>query len=255
MRHTLIIGGTRGIGRAAARALVDDGHVLSIVSRRSPPAKLKRARYWQADVADADTIGPVLERILQSRGPLTHLVFLQRYRGEADDWDGEMRTTLTATRNVIERLADAFDRSSEKSIVLMGSVASRMIADEQSAGYHVAKAGLVQMARYYAIALASRGIRVNAVSPGIVLKDEARAFYRGKRELLSLYRRIIPRGRMTEASEIAQVVAFLCSWRSSAINGQEIIADAGLSNRWQESLTRSAALKNLDITRRKGRKK
>jgi NAD(P)-dependent dehydrogenase (short-subunit alcohol dehydrogenase family) len=119
----------------------------------------------------------------------------------------------------------------------------------------VAKAGLVQMARYYAVALAPRGIRVNAVSPGVVLKDEARAFYRGKPELLRLYGRIIPGGRMTEASEIAQVAAFLCSPKSSAINGQEIVADAGLSNRWQESLTRSTALKKLEITRRKGPKR
>ena len=90
--HSLVIGGTRGIGRAVVRTLAQDDRVVSVIGRR-PPSEADRgisaARYWAVDLTDDDGISAALGEITRLRGPLSNLVFLQRYRGEGDPWKGE----------------------------------------------------------------------------------------------------------------------------------------------------------------------
>jgi NAD(P)-dependent dehydrogenase (short-subunit alcohol dehydrogenase family) len=193
------------------------------------------------DLAVPDQIPSTLNKIIRENGKLTHLVFLQRYRGAEDDWASEMQISLTATKVAIEYLAGEFDGALANSIVLVGSIAGHFIANEQPVGYHVAKAGIVQMARYYAVGLGPRGIRVNCVSPGTVLKDESKAFYLGNKALLKHYQTITPLGRMGTAQEIAQVIAFLCSPNASFLTGQNIVVDGGLSLQSQDTISRRVA--------------
>lgn len=238
--HTLVVGGTKGIGRAVVRLLAAENHQVSVIARCLPPAtpaaSLPNVKYWAADLTDQASVAPVLGEILEKNGKLGHLVCLQRYRGKDDDWLGEIETTVTGTRYLIERLADEFDSSGDRSIVLANSITDRFVVDNQPLSYHVAKAGIDQMIRYYAVTLGSRGIRVNGVSPGTILKEESKHFYLQNEHLHDLYRSIIPLNRMGTAEEVAQVIEFLCSPKASFITGQTIIVDGGLSLRWQETL-------------------
>jgi NAD(P)-dependent dehydrogenase (short-subunit alcohol dehydrogenase family) len=114
----------------------------------------------------------VLAQVRESvrvQGPLTGAVFLQRFRGEGDSWDGEIRTTLSATKFLVENLVADFDPEGRGAIVMVSSNAGRYVARNQPLSYHVAKAGLNQMTRYFAAVLGKKGIRVNAVSPCTVL--------------------------------------------------------------------------------------
>jgi len=254
--HSLVVGGTRGIGRAVVEALAEQGHRVSVIGRR-PPSEGDRqranVRYWVVDVEDRTGLHAVLEAVLDHHGPLTTIVFLQRYRGKGDDWRGEFQTSLTATKTIIERLVDHFDTTQENAMVMVSSVASRFVADEQPMSYHVAKAGLEQMVRWYAVALGPKRIRVNGVSCSAVLKDESRTFYEQHPTLRQLYERIIPLGRMGTANEIASVVAFLCSPKASFLTGQSLVVDGGLSVRWHESLARHLTpLHGLRVTERSG---
>lgn len=240
--HSLVVGGTRGIGRAVVRTFTDAGHRVSVIGRRPAAERdedIPGTEYWTVDVVDEGAVSAALTEILDRRGKLSNLVFLQRYRGQGDPWTGEIETTLTATRNIIERLGDHFDRAGDCGIVVLSSMADQYVIEGQPVGYHVVKAGLQQMVRYYAVKLGPRGIRVNSVSPGTVLKDENREFYLRNAELQELFKQTIPLGRMGTARETANVVAFLCSPEASFVTGQNIVVDGGVSLRSQEALARA----------------
>jgi NAD(P)-dependent dehydrogenase (short-subunit alcohol dehydrogenase family) len=240
--HTLIVGGTRGTGRAVVRQFLSRGHVVSVIGHRRPPeARRANMRHYSVELTEAAPLSAALRECIRRDGPLSNLVFLQRFRGEGDPWQGELDVSLTATRNIIEGLSRHFARGTTGSIVIVSSNSSRLVADEQPVGYHAAKAALWQMARWYAVALGPRGIRVNCVTPGTVLKAESREFYLRNKPLQRLYRKITPLGRMGTAEEIAGVIAFLCSPAASFVTGQDIAVDGGLSLLWQESLARKAA--------------
>ncbi len=242
--HTLVIGGTRGIGRALVETLVAGGHFVSVVGRRPvsemPPVR-PNVSCWSVDLADIEKLHTSLSEIVSRDGKVNHIVFFQRYRGSGDAWSEELQTSLTATAKTIEFLAGHFGVHSDNSIVLVSSIAASFVAIEQPVGYHVTKAGIVQMARYFAVVLGPRGIRVNSVSPGTVLKEESMEFYLKNKELLDLYRTITPLGRMGTAEEISGVIEFLCSRKASLVTGQNLVLDGGISLQSHESLCRRVA--------------
>lgn len=80
--HTLVVGGTRGIGRALVKALIAEGGAVSVFARRAPAKKVSRARYWTVDVTDSRQVADSLRDVVRPRGKLDGLVFFQRYRGE-----------------------------------------------------------------------------------------------------------------------------------------------------------------------------
>ena len=252
-QHTLVIGGTRGMGRELVRTLAAENHVVSVIGRRppsEPDSQTPEVHYWALDLLDQARLKETLGEIVSKKGKLHNLVFFQRYRGKDDPWEGEIQTSLTATMNAIEYLAGEFRPGENNSVVVVGSVANHLVAEEQPLSYHVAKGGLSQLVRYYAVVLGRKGIRVNSVSPGSVLKEETKEFYLQNSVLQELYETITPLGRMGTATEVANVVAFLCSPKASYITGQDIVVDGGISLQWQETLARKLTpMRDLRVTR------
>ena len=250
-QHAIVIGGTTGIGRALVRRYAKEGMRVSVIGKELPPAEdqeKNNVRYWVADLGDAESLRTSLAEILRVHGKVSSVAFFQRYRGE-DSWNGDWQIILTATKTTVETLENEFDEEGSRAMVMIGSVANRFVAEEQDLSYHVTKAGLLQMVRYYAVTLAQRGIRVNSVSPGVVLKDEAKGFYGEHQEILDLYAEAIPLGRMASSEDIANVVAFLCSSQASYITGQDIVVDGGMTLPVQASLARRiSALNEVQIT-------
>lgn len=240
MIHSLVIGGTRGVGRETVKLFLEQDHIVSVIGKRQPTTVENvsdNVRYWCVDFCDDSALDEVLLAVL-NRGALNNIVFSNRYRGGGDTWNGEIATSLSATKKIVERLAGNFATDTTNSIVFTSSIVSHLVADEQPVGYHIAKAGLNQMARYYAMTLGKQGIRVNTVSPSIFIKDESREYYREHPELCSLFSKITPLGRICEASEIASVISFLCSSAASFITGQDIVVDGGISLQAQPTLAR-----------------
>lgn len=245
-KHTLVIGGTRGIGKTIVETLTSEGYFVSVISRGNTYKKLNNPHvyYWPADISDRKELIKTIRKIIKQNGKLSHLVFCQRYRDSGDTWQGELEISLTATKNIIEYVSDEFNDIANRSIVIISSVASRLVGLEQPLGYHVAKAGLDALVRFFAVSLGPKGIRTNSISPSTILKDESRQFYLKNKKLQKLYKQIIPLGRMGTSQNIADTVSFLCSPKSAFITGQNIIVDGGLSLHSQESLARK--LTSLD---------
>jgi NAD(P)-dependent dehydrogenase (short-subunit alcohol dehydrogenase family) len=237
--HALVVGGTRGIGHAVASMFARQGYVVSVIGRTAPkPSAERKIRFFPGDLAQTDSLPALASQIVAVRGPLQSLVFLQRFRGGGDPWNLELQVSLTATRIIIESTQRGFGPG-PNSIVVVGSIASQLVAEEQSAGYHAVKGALRQLVRYYACALGPSGIRVNSVSPGVILKPEAREFYAANPKLVQLYERIAPLRRFGTAAEVAGVVKFLCSGDAAFVTGQDIVVDGGISMVWQASLARA----------------
>jgi NAD(P)-dependent dehydrogenase (short-subunit alcohol dehydrogenase family) len=232
-KHSLIIGGSKGTGRAVAMLFSEKNHKVSVISRSLPENPVTDVNYVQADL-EKDDLNPKLDEIVSKNGPIDNLVFCQRYRGKDNDWQGEFEVSVNATKNIIEYFSNNFNAKSG-SIVLISSVASKFVLYQPPLSYHVAKASMEKMAEYYAVNLAPKGIRVNAVLPGTILKDENKEFYKSKPDLMKLYADNIPMGRMISSQEIANVVDFLCSDNASAVTGQKIAVDGGMSLIGQES--------------------
>ncbi len=190
------------------------------------------------DLTDAASIPGALDRAIEAGGAPSYVVFCQRYRGSGDPWAGELDATLTATRTAIEHLAGRFAEGADRGIVLVSSVFGASVGDGQPVGYHVGKAGLNHMMRWYAVNLGPRGIRVNAVTPFTYLKDESKAFFLDNAPLLAAYNDMIPLGRMATTEDIADAIAFLASDQSRYVTGHNLYVDGGLSAVWPESLMR-----------------
>jgi NAD(P)-dependent dehydrogenase (short-subunit alcohol dehydrogenase family) len=135
------------------------------------------------------------------------------------------------------------------SIVVMGSVAGVSVEDEQPVSYHAGKAALLEMVKYYAVRLGPKGIRVNYIIPGLTIKPEAREFYDANPELEQTYEAITPLGRMGTVEDIANLVDFLISEKSSYMTGQTLTLDGGIGLRSQWNLARKVSpnLRDLNV--------
>lgn len=145
-----------------------------------------------------------------------------------------MDCSISLTRHLIEGMLKGALLSPAASIVMVGSVASEYVCPEQDLGYHVGKAGMLQMARYYALKLAP--IRVNTVSPCVVLKTGVP--FPARPELIARFEKFIPLGRRGIAQDIINAIEFLLSNKAAYITGQNIVVDGGLTLRSHESMLR-----------------
>ena len=195
---------------------------------------------YGVDVGDGPALRTCLDEAVDRGGKVSCLVFLQRHRGTADEFDKDLAVSLSGSRVAVEHLTGrkGFADGPATSIVFVSSIADRYVAPEQSAGYHVAKAGLSQLARFYALQLGPAGIRVNMVSPCVVAKDAAGAFYEKNAWLVDRYKRFVPLGRMGRSQDIVNAIMFLASEQAAYITGQNLVVDGGLTLRSHESLIR-----------------
>ena len=239
MIHTLVVGGTRGIGRAVVRRFASEPDAaVSVLGRAElEESALPNVRSWSVDAADASALQAAVDEVV-AVGPLRNLVLLQRYRGDGDAWQGELDVSLSATRLILDQADRLF--AGTGAVVIVGSHAAELVAGEQPVGYHAAKAALRQMARFYAVALGPAGIRVNCVTPGAVLKEESRERYLAE-PFAATIADATPLGRIGTSEDVADAVAVLCSDATSFVTGQELAVDGGLSLLWQESLIRRLA--------------
>lgn len=243
MTHLLIIGGTKGLGKAFCTAMSATPCRITVIARSVPASAVstENHRYIAADVTVAASLKAALEQAVAQGGKIHQVAFFQQDRAKDNSWSRKLACTLTATHTAMEILQDHFAPEGDKAVVFLTSIASRFVADEQDVGYHAAKTGLLGLGRYYAFKLGAHGVRVNCVTPGTVLKEEAKEFYLKNPELRELLQQTIPLRRMGTAAEVTAAIKFLLSPEASFITGQELVVDGGAGLQSQESLARALA--------------
>jgi len=247
-KYALVTGGSRGIGRGIALKLAEAGANVAIHYYRNEGCArdtLAQVRekgadglVVQADVSRPEEVRGVFQQVEREFGRLD--VFVSNARPELPTfYQPPLDITLESWRMAIDSQATAFLVGAQESTRLMGA-GGRIVAITYApsartgswqpwVGMGAAKAALEAMVKYFAVALASRGITVNAVSPGLTwdsvlngLPDPVVAASRAWHES-----GWTPMGRMGTPADIGNTVALLCSAQAAWTTGQVIYADGG----------------------------
>ena len=235
--NVLVTGGSRGIGRAIALRFARDG------ARRVAIGYLRNDKAAEATAEELRVAGaePVLVRgnVTSARvldevaglGPLDVLVHNAASGVIRDALDTEEKHwdwTLGANARALLALAKAAapQMPAGSSVVGISSLGSQRVLPGYSL-VGVSKAALEALIRYLAVELAPRGIRVNAISGGIV-ETGALEHFPNREEMLA-FGRANPAGRLVEPEDIAGAVAFLCSPDAEMVRGHVLVVDGGFS--------------------------
>ncbi|EHP44738.1 3-ketoacyl-ACP reductase [Cupriavidus basilensis OR16] len=225
----LVTGGSGAIGQAICVALAQAGHEVWVHANRNLAqaeavagtirAVGGRAHAIAFDVTDADATDAALRRILAD-GPVQILVNNAGIHDDApmvgmtrEQWRSVIDVSLNGFFNVTQPLLMPMMRTRWGRIVSMASVAALM-GNRGQANYAAAKAGLIAATRSLSIEMASRGVTVNAVAPGIVESPMI-----GQAFPVERIRQLVPAGRAGSAQEVAAMVAYLVSDAAAYVTG------------------------------------
>jgi 3-oxoacyl-[acyl-carrier protein] reductase len=217
-KRALVTGGGRGIGKATARALATRGFEVIVADLDADAAAATAAEV--AVEAAAAEVGE-LDALINNAGIWRFAPILEAEPADiAEVLAVNLLGTLWCIRAFVEGLA-----ARRGSIVNLSSLAAKTLASGVGS-YTISKAGVEALSQQLARELGPRGIRVNAVGPGLVVTEGTEANYQG--EAARQRAASVPLGRLGAAADIAEVVAWLASSDSSYVSGQVIYVDGAL---------------------------
>ncbi len=237
--RALVTGGSGALGQAISEALAKAGHEVWVHANRSlaqAEATAQRivaaggsARAIAFDVTDADATQRALEGLLES-APVQILINNAGIHDDApmpgmtqQQWRSVIDVSLNGFFNVTQPLLMPMIRTRWGRIVNMASVAGVM-GNRGQVNYAAAKAGLIGATKSLSLELASRGITVNAVAPGIIESPMAGSAFPPER-----IKQLVPAQRAGQPEEVASMVAYLVSDAAAYVTGQVLSINGGLA--------------------------
>ena len=245
-RKAAITGGTRGIGRAIAELLADEGCDIAICARgedsigstvEALKAKGVNATGGAADVRDGQAMTDWAAAAADTLGGIDILIANASGFGVTLDdagWREGYEVDIMGTFHAVEAVMPALEKSDAGAIVAISSIA----AVESSGSvrpYNAVKAAVIAYVSNLAGALASRNIRANCVSPGTIY-FEGGVWHQRELDAPEIYQGALaknPMGRMGSAEEVANAAVFLASPAASFVTGTNLIVDGAFTNRVQ----------------------
>jgi 3-oxoacyl-[acyl-carrier protein] reductase len=238
----LVTGGSRGIGRACAVAFAKAGAALVVINYAGNEAAAQesvklvqeagaKAEAVKFDVADTAACAAAVDSIVKTHGRLDVLVnnagvavdgLVMRMKDE--DWDKQLDTNLKGAFALIRAASRPMMKQRGGAIVNLTSIVGESGNGGQSA-YSASKAGLIGLTKSVAKELASRNIRVNAVSPGFIGTDMTAGI---NDEMRKKMLENIPLARLGSPEEVANAVVFLASDAATYITGEVLKVNGGM---------------------------
>lgn len=240
-KTAIVTGGSRGIGRAIALKLAQQGAKVAIVYAGNTQAAEQtvselaalgsEAKAYQCNVADFEAVKQLCKTMLQEMGPVDILVNnagIVRDKlvplMKEEDFDAVLATNLKGAFNMTKNLYSNFIRKKSGRIINITSVVGLM-GNAGQANYAAAKAGLIGFSKSVAKELAGKNVTCNCIAPGFIETDMTAQL---DEKMKDLYAQSIPLKRMGKAEEIAELAAFLASEAAGYITGEVIRIDGGL---------------------------
>lgn len=240
--RTIVTGAASGIGLACVDALLAQGEAVCAIDRVPMPRTHARLTWVQCDITHSSTPATICAHATADGhriAGLVHAAGINRlcHPFDVDEahWDTVMNVNAKATWFLTVAVLKQMITHESGSVVLLASIAGKMASTIQHPIYNVSKAAVIAMTKTFAQSVATNGVRVNCICPGIIdtpMQDHVTAEL--AHDVLTpaqiAQQRIakVPMARMGTASEIAQVVLFLLGAHASYIHGQAINIDGGL---------------------------
>jgi len=229
----LVTGGSRGIGRAIAKSLLEGGAKVALTATTVERAA-EAARAFEAEGVRgyAGTPREVAEAVLKDFGRCDALVLNAGITRDQlalgmpeEDWDAVLDTNLKAAFQMVQALYRNFMKQRTGRIIAISSVVG-LTGNAGQSNYAASKGGLISLMRSFAKELGSRNVTANVVAPGFIATDMTKNL---GDEVAQLAAKATPLKRIGTPEDVAAVVRFLASDAASYVTGQVIAVDGGMT--------------------------
>ena len=236
-RTALVTGGASGIGRATARLFAREGAAVAVLDRDGDGAREVAAEIgghaFEADVRNGDAVRAVVDAAFAALGGISILVnnagvgdLRPLHTVDERLWHRLLDVNLTGTYHAMAAVVPLMLAAGGGVIVNNASV-SGISPTRNEAAYSAAKAGVIALTASGALEYGPT-IRVNCVAPGFI-RTQLTAIWDEHPEAFAPISEAIPLGRIGDAEEVAEVIAFLCSDAAAYVTGHTLVVDGGLS--------------------------
>lgn len=240
----VVTGGSRGIGRAIAESFARTGATVVICGRtlgalqavaRDTEHLAGRIVPFPCNVARLVELEHMVQTVLGEQGRIDILVnnaAQNVYGGYALDlgdveFDRAVETNLKSVYRLTRLVAPSMCARGKGTIINIAAL-SGLKPEAENLLFSMTKSGVIMLTKCYALELAARGVRVNAIAPGLIQTDSSASIWKDEHQL-ARHMDLQPLRHLGQPEEVAEVALMLASDRASLITGQVFVADAGMS--------------------------